>query len=691
MRIALARLPAVVTVGAIVLATAFLRRGPSSPDLLIQTARGWKSPDVSATVEENRNEVQPGSFVAQPPMTEFVTPATDSRCALVSPQNCQTIHVAIRCIGNNDTQSTAQLIKSILMYRRNPLHFHLLVDSMSDATLKELFRTWKLIGVEQSYYWSKIAQVLERKSESDSKTVKHEEAVNDWLLQALPESLTKVIVLDARRVFASDISELWSFFDEFSDTQGIGGVKQGSVLKPGLMLVDLAKIRELSGYQLHGGPIAAAAGPAADSRNPLHMSAPGREELVFELPCVWNYLLTDSASTCDVGEEGIKVAEVSTSWLPKQFWKLLLKVAHFDGNMLRRPLAFTCFPSDVPSSGSTTSANRQFRLVETYGDSLCKDYMREIIDVFRTHTFYLEYEYNPPKDTLDITLVTQLSIGRIQGFEGICSKWPGPISVAVYIADCDVRHFVTYLLDSKVLSKRKNIGYHFVYEEGSLYPTNHLRNVALKQVQTTHVFLLDVDFIPQPDLYERLKRTLQNPKLTTGKLALLVPAFETQDYSFKFPQNKSQAVAQYDSGTIFGFRTNVFLKGHGATNFARWRNTSEPYEIKWEDGFEPYIVMRTTGAPSYNEIFMGYGKDKISQIMEVTAMGNTFLVLPDTYIIHLPHAVSFDSQRFREDSSILKCMSLLLDDFTRGLLHKHGANALGGLTPKPLPPRSRPS
>ena len=38
------------------------------------------------------------------------------------------------------------LIKSLLFYRRHPLHFHLLVDDVSEKILRHLFHTW---GVPQ--------------------------------------------------------------------------------------------------------------------------------------------------------------------------------------------------------------------------------------------------------------------------------------------------------------------------------------------------------------------------------------------------------------------------------------------------------------------------------------------------------------------------------------------------------------
>jgi len=39
---------------------------------------------------------------------------------------------------------------------------------------------------------------------------------------------------------------------------------------------------------------------------------------------------------------------------------------------------------------------------------------------------------------------------------------------------------------------------------------NYLRNVALKQANTEHVFLLDVDFLPMSNLYDYSRQMLQS-------------------------------------------------------------------------------------------------------------------------------------------------------------------------------------
>lgn len=57
---------------------------------------------------------------------------------------CDTVHVAMVCAGYNSTFALVTVVKSILFYRTNPLHFHLLVDEIARRTLSTLFRTWDL-------------------------------------------------------------------------------------------------------------------------------------------------------------------------------------------------------------------------------------------------------------------------------------------------------------------------------------------------------------------------------------------------------------------------------------------------------------------------------------------------------------------------------------------------------------------
>lgn len=57
---------------------------------------------------------------------------------------CEVIQVAIVCAGYNSSRSVVTLIKSILFYRKNPLHFHLIADSVAQVILQTLFNTWSV-------------------------------------------------------------------------------------------------------------------------------------------------------------------------------------------------------------------------------------------------------------------------------------------------------------------------------------------------------------------------------------------------------------------------------------------------------------------------------------------------------------------------------------------------------------------
>ncbi|KAG8283698.1 hypothetical protein J6590_011067 [Homalodisca vitripennis] len=76
---------------------------------------------------------------------------------------CEVIHVAIVCAGYNASRSVVTLIKSILFYRKNPLHFHLLADSVAQVILQTLFSSWSVPQVN-AYFISSENGVCTTKS-----------------------------------------------------------------------------------------------------------------------------------------------------------------------------------------------------------------------------------------------------------------------------------------------------------------------------------------------------------------------------------------------------------------------------------------------------------------------------------------------------------------------------------------------
>ncbi|OPL20344.1 glycosyltransferase-like large2 protein, partial [Mytilus galloprovincialis] len=65
---------------------------------------------------------------------------------------CEVIHIAIVCAGHSATRSVVTLIKSVLFYRKNPLHFHFISDHIAQLILTQLFETWNVPEVNFSFY-----------------------------------------------------------------------------------------------------------------------------------------------------------------------------------------------------------------------------------------------------------------------------------------------------------------------------------------------------------------------------------------------------------------------------------------------------------------------------------------------------------------------------------------------------------
>lgn len=134
---------------------------------------------------------------------------------LLLPPKCEMLHVAIVCAGYNSSREIITLTKSLLFYRKNPLHLHLITDAVARNILETLFRTWMVPAVVVSFYDAEELKPLV--SWIPNKHYSGLYGLMKLVLPSiLPPSLARVIVLDTDVTFSSDIVELWALFDHFS-------------------------------------------------------------------------------------------------------------------------------------------------------------------------------------------------------------------------------------------------------------------------------------------------------------------------------------------------------------------------------------------------------------------------------------------------------------------------------------------
>ncbi|XP_027899735.1 xylosyl- and glucuronyltransferase LARGE1 isoform X1 [Xiphophorus couchianus] len=617
---------------------------------------------------------------------------------------CETIHVAIVCAGYNASRDVVTLVKSVLFHRRNALHFHFITDSIAKQILSYLFHSWMVPAVRVNFY-----DADELKSVVSWIPNKHYSGIYGLmklvLTKTLPMNLRRVIVLDTDITFATDIAELWAVFHKFKGQQVLGLVENqsdwylgnlwknhrpwpalGRGFNTGVILLLLDRLRKVRWEQMWRltaeRELMSMLSTSLADQDIFNAVIKQNPFLVYQLPCYWNVQLSDHTRSekCYKDVSDLKVIHWNS---PKKlrvknkhvefFRNLYLTFLEYDGNLLRREL-FGC-----PSEADPNSENLQKTLSELDEDDPCYEFRRERFTVHRTHLYFLHYEYEPSSDQSDVTLVAQLSMDRLQMLEAICKHWEGPISLALYLSDAEAQQFLRYAQGSEVLMGRGNVGYHVVYKEGQFYPVNLLRNVAMQQVNTNYMFLSDIDFLPMYGLYEYLRKSVVQLDMANNKKALVVPAFETLRYRLSFPKSKAELLSQLDMGTLFTFRYHVWTKGHAPTNFAKWRTATTPYKVLWEADFEPYVMVKRD-SPEYDRRFVGFGWNKVAHIMELDAQEYEFVVLPNAYMIHMPHAPSFDITKFRSNKQYRVCLKTLKEEFQQNMSRRFGFAALKYMT-----------
>lgn len=61
--------------------------------------------------------------------------------------------------------------------------------------------------------------------------------------------------------------------------------------------------------------------------------------------------------------------------------------------------------------------------------------------------------------------------------------------------------------------------------------------------------------------------------------ALVVPAFEVQNFAIAIPKVKKDLLTALAEKTVVPFLSSVWPSGHSPTNYDRWRDAIEPYQV----------------------------------------------------------------------------------------------------------------
>ena len=260
-----------------------------------------------------------------------------------------------------------------------------------------------------------------------------------------------------------------------------------------------------------------------------------------------------------------------------------------------------------------------------------------------------------PKD-IEVCLVTQCSYDRLSNLENQLKAWNGKSSVALFVKQAEALEArdriksLTFRLQGEIAVTLVEAA-----SEKDAYPINYLRNVALLrarnefrdagvELEQTAVFLVDVDFVPSLNLHKELHTLDAAREILDRNQVVVIPAFEFDSQGQRAPQDCYQLKRRVDEGRAEPFHVSHFAQGHGPTRFDHyWALTDERacvenpwekcYAVSYEKLFEPYVVMKTSEVPLYDERFAGYGLNKVSHLASVANLKRPdLLVLPQVFV-----------------------------------------------------------
>lgn len=236
-----------------------------------------------------------------------------------------------------------------------------------------------------------------------------------------------------------------------------------------------------------------------------------------------------------------------------------------------------------------------------------------------------------------ITLVTQLSLDRLDRLACTCSIWNDVISAAVYIPAPMKQEVGSATRELEASSKIQFL--HIETESHGLclldvvlwmeqdntapehwYPVNSLRNRALAQAESQAVLLLDIDFLPSTTItsfFRTASGFVTLMSLLNQKSVLVVPAFQPASDNTANGSALAKDVVltgkealqrSFVSTKILQFAVNTFKPGHGPTNYSKWFSANEPYQIRYADNYEPFVIVHRKFIPWYDERFRGVSR-----------------------------------------------------------------------------------
>lgn len=201
-------------------------------------------------------------------------------------------------------------------------------------------------------------------------------------------------------------------------------------------------------------------------------------------------------------------------------------------------------------------------------------------------------------------------------------------------------------------------------------PLNILRGQGIRNCETSHYIILDIDSLPSSDLYERLKNVPFDVMKDLSQ-AIIVPTFffanqaewMNKPFSEAFDALLPSVPALWDDlrkcfndgrcvNTSRYGKNHLYLPGNFVNDPS---DTLLPVQCFVNSIQEPYVMVpHTVSTPLPREKFTTYGTERMTYILELRHNGFKFSILRNAFVFDIPHSFSVDVVTNENSKTILK-------------------------------------
>ena len=180
-------------------------------------------------------------------------------------------------------------------------------------------------------------------------------------------------------------------------------------------------------------------------------------------------------------------------------------------------------------------------------------------------------------------------------------------------------------LESTCLTSDYSLNDDMNYNKDVAYPSNTLRNIAIRYASLPYILVSDIDFVPSKDLPHNfqyfLNRQQKHIKTSNAnsKRAFVLPSFESKSVSIG-SLNKENLKQLVKEGSIRQFYVKLCSDCQGDLDYDKWLAFPTydfleiAYPVDWERPWEPFYIAERDSIPPFDSRFVQYGFNRISQV-----------------------------------------------------------------------------